>query len=302
MRTVRVASISFRRGNDVAATLQQALALVNQAGEAQPDIIVLPENCINSRETAETVPGPITAAMAERARELNCHIIIPLMQKADDGTLRNVAVLIDPQGAIVGLYQKMFPTDYEMASGVMPGTETPVFATPVGRIGMAICFDLNFSEVITGLAEAGAEIVFFVSAYEGGRQLHRWALDYGVYIVSAHREGYGYIIDKSGYILQKGDPVYGPIVVRDLNLERKILHLDYNWRKLRDVVARYGKGVHIDIYRPEAICALESRSPDLTVDAIMAEFGLESYSGYLARSRRLRLAKLRGESITPGPV
>src|SRR5690606_6188012 len=103
-------------------------------------------------------------------------------------------------------YRKMFPTDYEMEAGILPGDSTPAFETPFGRIGMAICFDLNFREVIEGLVDSGAEIVFFVSAYEGGRQLQRWALDYNVYVVLAHREGYGQIVDVSGNLLQKGDP------------------------------------------------------------------------------------------------
>ena len=97
----------------------------------------------------------------------------------------------------------------------------PVFTTPKCRFGIATCFDLNFPELITGLARGGAEIVFFVSAYEGGRQLLQAALQNNVYIVSAHRGGIGYVVDKSGTLLQKGSRTQ-PVVVRNLNLDRQI--------------------------------------------------------------------------------
>src|SRR5690606_14561134 len=101
-------------------------------------------------------------------------------------------------------------------------------------------------------------------------------LDYGVTIVSAHQQGSGAIVDPSGQLLQAGDRVYHPIIVRDLNLDRKILHLDYNWKRMNEIQAKYRKGVHMDVYRPEAIFALESRRPDLRVEEIIEEFGLET--------------------------
>ena len=63
----------------------------------------------------------------------------------------NSAVLIDPAGAILGVYHKNFPTLDEMAAGTRPCTETPVFETDFGRLGLCICFDLNYWEVGSGL-------------------------------------------------------------------------------------------------------------------------------------------------------
>jgi len=288
MRRVRVSSISFERHGDPETVLETALRLVDRAGEAQPDIIALPENCINSIASPQPVPGPITDAMASRARQYNAYIVIPLLQQADDKRLYNTAVLLDRDGSIVGEYRKMFPTDGEMKQGVIPGTKTPVFSTDFGRVGMAICFDLNFREVIQGLVAGGVEIVFFVSAYEGGRQLQHWALEHGVYITSAHRGGTGYFVDKTGRVLERGDAHYHPVITRDLNLDRFIFHLDYNHQKLPNIVRKYGRGVSIEVYRPEAIFAFESMMDDVTVADIAAEFDLESYSEYMDRSRGLR--------------
>jgi beta-ureidopropionase len=297
MRNVRVASISIQRKPTVEEGLSISLAHVNRLAPLHPNIIALPEACVNGRDTPEPVPGYITGKFAEKARDLGCYIIIPVIEQAAEG-LYNTAVLIDPKGEISGKYRKMFPTDYEMAAGVIPGEEMPVFTTEFGRIGIATCFDLNFPELIDGLAENGAEIVFFVSAYEGGRQLLQAAFQNSVYIVSAHRGGIGYVVDKSGMLLQKGSSrLYGSTVMRDLNLDRQILHIDYNWRSLKKIVLKYGPAVHIDIYQSEGVFAMEVLTDVTTVDELIKEYDLETFRGYLQRSRQLRLARLRGMKV-----
>ena len=57
MRKARVATVSFGRGPDPQATLRRALALVQQAGEGRPDIIALPEACLNDRRSAQARSG-----------------------------------------------------------------------------------------------------------------------------------------------------------------------------------------------------------------------------------------------------
>lgn len=298
MRNVRVAAVSFGRSSNRETTLHRALNLVERAGEGRPDIMALPEACMNDRATAETVPGPLTDLFAAQARKYGCYVILPLIKKEDDGRLYNVAVLLDPAGEVAGEYKKMFPTDYEMRDGIVPGEATPVFDTPFGRIGMSICFDLNFSEVIQGLSAQDVELVFFLSAYEGGRQLQRWALDYGVYVISAHRGGVGTFVDKTGHVLQKGDPNYQPVVVRDLNMDRYIFHLDNNWKQFQAMVAKYGSAIHIDVCRPEALFALESRSRKVSVADLAREFELETFKEYMQRSREYRAQALKGRLTT----
>lgn len=290
MRMARVSCISFSM--DARASVderrEKALAHIDRAAYDQPDLMVLSELCINNKETPEAMQGPITEAARERARQHNTYIALPLAQSKPDGALYNSLILLDPEGQIVGEYNKMFPTIPEMEAGICPGDSTPVFQTSFGRVGMAICFDLNFPQVIQGLSNQGVELVCFSSAYEGGRQLARWALDYGVYIASAHRGGYGTFIDKTGMLLEKGDPVYNPIITRDLNMDRKVFHLDYNHLKLEDIRKRYGRGIKIDVCRPEAIFALESRMEDVTVEQITQEYELEPFLDYLARSSCMR--------------
>ena len=299
MLQVRVASLSVRPRGDTSERLQQVGNLIERAGQFRPDFVILPEYSLSTIQTPDTVPGLIVDTMAEHARDLRSHIILPFVHQTDEGYLYNSAFWIDRTGEISGVYRKMFPTDYEMVSGLVPGESTPVFATDVARIGMAICFDLNFNEVAQGLGTGGAELVFFMSAYEGGRQLARWALDWGFYVVSAHRDGNGHVIDKTGRLLQSSTADY-PLLVRTLNLDREVFHLDYNRKHLEKISERYGAGIEIEIYTAEGIFALESRMDEVTVADISREFGLETFTQYIQRSRQARQDRLAGRSVEMG--
>lgn len=300
MRNVRVASLSVSAAGALSERLERIGPWLERAGRAKPDFIVLPEYALSDLRSPEPIPGPLVSAMAECARRWRAHVLTPLVHRTEEGRLYNSVVWLDRAGQVRGVYRKMFPTDYEMRSGLYPGEATPVFETDVGKVGVAICFDLNFAEVAQGLAAGGAEIVFFVSAYEGGRQLARWALDWGFYVVSAHRGGNGHIIDKTGRPLQASSPA-NPLMVRTLNLDRYIFHLDYNRRSLDAIVERYGAGVEVDICTAEGIFALESRMETTTVPEIARAFGLETYQEYLARSRAARRQRLAGREVVAGP-
>jgi predicted amidohydrolase len=71
----------------------------------------------------------------------------------------NVAVLIGPDGSVLGKYRKVCLPRNEVAAGVTPGDEYPVFETSIGRIGMMICYDGFFPEVARELTNNGAEII-----------------------------------------------------------------------------------------------------------------------------------------------
>ena len=182
-RYATVSSITFQgiehEGRDKA--LERGLSLIDQAAWDKPDLMVLPEVfrdlCIDMKtiaETAEPLDGPTVTALAERARKYNCYIVCPFCEKAADG-IYNSAALIDRKGKVAGVYRKYYPTIGELELGIRPGAELPVFQTDFGRLGIAICFDLNFHEVMTGLKANGAEIIAFSSMYRGGLQLLDWA-------------------------------------------------------------------------------------------------------------------------------
>lgn len=293
-RPVRIVSISYNgEGNTVEQKRERGLRMLAEAAVYQPDIVCLPETfttlglpCEAYPTAAETVPGPTTDAAAELARKHRMYVICPIVQKTDTG-LYNSAVVINRDGEILGAYHKMHPTIWEIESGVIPGTEPKTFETDFGRIGCAICFDLNHRDVIEGLASNGAEVVFFPSMYCGGLQLQIWAHDFSVFIVSAHSGGKSAVVDPLGRVL-KWSSTYEQILYRQINLDGAVFHIDYNNAHWDAIRRKYGPAVEIDIATDEAKFRLVSHHPNITVSDIASEFGLEPLPAYFSRAAKIR--------------
>jgi predicted amidohydrolase len=299
-RYVRVSSISFGGAGGggsaeekVERNLRSALEWIDQAATDKPDIIVLPEifpaTGVAAEEwvqIAQTVPGPITDAVGERARRYNAYIICPMVERKG-GKVYNSAVLIDRNGQPMGSYHKIHPTIGEIEAGITPGTDPVVFETDFGWIGCAICFDLNFRDVMEGLKGNGAEAVFFSSMYRGGLQLSIWAFDFGVWMISATPGEMSAIVDPLGKV-KATSWNYNRIISKVINLDYAVLHIDYSHPKWNDIKAKYGNGVELDVSAPEGVFCLYSHAPDVTVQDIIEEFELETRDEYFARANRIR--------------
>jgi beta-ureidopropionase len=282
-----------------------AVALLEQAALDRPDIVCLPETFtgLGCGETewfasAEPVPGPTTDAVGAAARRHGTWVICPLVERRGDQRF-NAAVLLDRNGEVAGSYHKIHPTIGEIRTGITPGTESATFETDFGRIGCAICFDLNFRDVIEGLAAGGAELILFPSMYRGGLQLSLWAFDFGVHVVSATPGEGSAIVDPLGRVLAQSS-AYQKILTRVLNLDRRVLHIDENYRQWPSIKAKYGAGVEIDVATPEAVFALVSHLPEVTVDDLIREFRLETRADYFDRSNQVREAGLRPRPAAGG--
>ncbi|MEO2002544.1 MAG: hypothetical protein ABGY41_00430, partial [Candidatus Poribacteria bacterium] len=90
-----------------------------------------------------------------------------------------------------------------------------------------------------------------------------------------------------GNVLEQSDQ-YEPIISRRVNLDYADMHIDENHRQWDAMKAKYGDAVELDILSPEARFVLYSHHPSLSVEDIIAEFGLETASEYFARSNLRR--------------
>jgi len=299
-RYVRVSTITFggahHRPTDpkeiVKSNLKAAVELFEQAMLDKPDIVALPEVFAfigvpleQWEKVAEPVDSQVVKTFCELAKKHSCWVICPFVEKEDG--LRNSAAFIDRRGNVVAIYHKMHPTIGEMEAGVIPGNEAVVVESDFGRIGCAICFDLNFKDVIEGMAKRGVEIVFFCSMYLGGLQTRIWAHDYSVFIASACTSFGGMLVDPLGRVIATSQP-YEPIVTRRLNLDVVVLHLDYNHTKFAALKERYGHAIEIDISSPEGKCMLISHSHEVSAKEIATEFGIEPLRSYFERAETMR--------------
>jgi 5-aminopentanamidase len=146
--------------------LDVCLARLEEAGAQGAELLVLPECAIpgymfESAEEAlpyaEEIPGPSTEVLEDACRRLGAHVVCGLLE-CDGDRLHNAAVLVGPDG-LIGSYRKTHLPFLGVDRFVTPGDELPVWDTPLGRIGVEICYDLRFPEVTRTLALRGADIV-----------------------------------------------------------------------------------------------------------------------------------------------
>jgi N-carbamoylputrescine amidase len=123
------------------------------------------------RGPAEAIPGPTTAAFAERARKHGMVIVLNLFER-DGERCFDCSPVIDADGSLLGRTRMIHITDYEgfhERDYYMPGdTGAPVYDTAIGRLGVAICYDRHFPEYMRALAVHGADLVVVPQAGTAG--------------------------------------------------------------------------------------------------------------------------------------
>lgn len=291
-------------------TRESLAAHLAEAARARPDLVVFPEtlNCTGLPLAewwgmAEAIPGPTFDRIAALAARYSTYVCLPLLEQQGDH-LRNTIAFIDRRGNLLGKYHKHVPTIIEMDHGVLPGTDAPAFDTDFGKIGGAICFDVNCDEVGRRLSDSGARLICFVSQFIGGQRLLHWPRDYGCYLVSAD-SARSYVVDMGGRFLgttgwEENQVMAGllpPIYSTVINMDRMLFHLADNQDKFPEMIEKYGPGLEIENHYPEAHCTIASSMDDVTIEDIVAEFDLEPWVDYLNRCRGLRHEYLRRAGI-----
>ncbi len=165
-RRVRLAAVHFRPsgGQTPMDNCRMFEPLIAKAAEQRADLVVLGETVTivglgrPSHELAEPVPGPTTDYFSGLAKQYRTHIVVSLYER-DAHLVYNVAVLLGPDGNILGKYRKVCLPRDEVAAGVTPGKDYPVFETRFGKVGMMVCYDGFFPEVARELSNRGAEVI-----------------------------------------------------------------------------------------------------------------------------------------------
>jgi len=268
-----------RKSNDL---LEPTMSRLDAAGSFHPDIACLPE--VFSNRAPESVPGPVTEKLAAWAHAHHSYVIFGL-KTTKAGRTYNSAILLDRKGEIVGQYNKAHPTEEEVKGGTTPGDDSgpPIFPTDFGRIGLQICFDVNWRDGWHRLKSQGADIVFWPSAYPAGRQLPALALSNELYIVSSTQGGASHIYDITGETLASSEEHDGWAGAA-LPLGKRLFEVDYNAAKAPQIQQKYGSRVEITWYHDSDWFTLASLDPQVTVQAVVREFGLIPLDEYIASS------------------
>ena len=188
--------------NDKDATLRKARSLIRN--ERDVDLIILPElwnigflSFDRYLSEAEDEEGPTLTCLKELAVEVNAYIHTGSFVESDNGCYYNTSYLLSPQGSILGKYRKihLFGFNSQETQILKPGCDVTVVDTPLGKLGMATCYDLRFPELFRRMTAMGAELLLVCSAWPYPR-LEAWimlnrvrALENQVFLVSANSVG-----------------------------------------------------------------------------------------------------------------
>jgi predicted amidohydrolase len=178
---LNVAIIQMNSQDDKRANIAAALDLIDRSAAAGARLVALPEvwpylgpdDVI--REQAETIPGPITEQLAQRARRHGIYIhggSIYETRPGDPG-MYNTTVVIDPMGQIIARYSKIHMYDvvldgvaeYQESATVTPGDELAITEIDGIPVGLTICYDLRFPELFRILALKGAQAIVLPAAF-----------------------------------------------------------------------------------------------------------------------------------------
>ena len=252
----KVAAIQMSSGPNIQANLDEAKKLIEQAASQGAELIVLPENFsqmpMNDEErvaNAETInDGRVQSFLSTQARVNNTWIVggtIPIKSE-EEGRAYSSSLLYNELGEQVARYNKIHMFDvlieannetYNESATTVAGDEVVVVDTPVGKLGLSVCYDLRFPELYRIMIDKGMEICAIPSAFTAFTGQSHWeplirarAIENQCYVIASaqggyhvnNRQTYGHsmIVNPWGNVL--GSVGTGPGVVMT-ELDRSIL-------------------------------------------------------------------------------
>jgi len=247
-RAVTVATVKYHPRNTHSAeeNVRQFVELVDRAVPEKTDVILLPEGMTvagtgkGDADVSEPVPGPTTEKLGELARRKHAYIIGGIYER-EAPAVYNTAVLIDREGRLVGKYRKVYLPREEIEAGLTPGNAYPVFRTDFGKIGIMICWDVEYADPARALALKGAEMIL-MPIWDGDKTLTKArAIENHVFLISATYGDNSLVLDPNGET-QAIATDNGTIALAKIDLNRRY---DDPW--LGNMRERFMKELRLDV-------------------------------------------------------
>jgi len=211
------AVIQMKSTPDVVSNLAWANGLLAQAARRGAQLAVLPENFACMTPHAEQLhgiaedfgDGPIQDALAQMAKRHGLWLVggtLPL--RNDDGRLSNACLVVDERGVLQRRYDKIHLFDantgliigggenHQESAHFAPGNEVIVINSPVGRLGLAVCYDLRFPELFRHMLAQNVEVIALPAAFTYATGQAHWdvllrarAIENQCFILAAAQEG-----------------------------------------------------------------------------------------------------------------
>ena len=264
--------------------VDQVFDILKDAIPWRPDFVCLPEAFPFAFVEKETTPqekvevsGVVLKRFAEYSKQNNCYTICPVYT-SDNGKIYNSAVVFDRNGQKIGSYKKIHLADYEIKGGFTCGPlSQPVIKTEYGPIGIQICFDIEWDDGWTMLRKQEAKIIFWPSAFAGGKCVNTKAWEHKCVVASATNKNTAKLCDISGEVIVQTGIWNSNLYCAPVNLEKAFLHTWPAVQRFDEIQKKYGRNIRITNFHEEEWTVFESLSPGLNVRDILKEFGLRTH-------------------------
>jgi predicted amidohydrolase len=246
------AVVQLASGPDRARNLAIVADLVGEAATRGARLVVLPEVVAwrgpRDAEPAqvESIPGPTSVAMAALARTHGLVLCAGswLEESPVPGRAFNTTCVFAPDGSLLGRYRKIHLFDVAIPGQVVvresdtraAGEDLVTVSTPLGMLGLSVCYDLRFPELYRRLAQAGAELLLVPSAFTFPTGAAHWevllrarAIENQCYVLAPNQTGrspHGYadygnsmVVDPWGVVLARAADGEG-VVLAEIDHER----------------------------------------------------------------------------------
>jgi predicted amidohydrolase len=204
MRKSRIGSVSFLvedKKQTINQNVEKCFYYIEEAQKNNLDFLCFPESVLtqNTKEAdraknnifpIEEYPGKFTKMICEKANQANLNIIFPNYIKAS-GIIYNQATIISRKGEILGFYRKIQPT-YTESKSIKSGDNINIITVDKIKIGVILCFDIYFPEIIRIYSYKGLELLFWPTLTHGPTQtgleaqFKSRAIDNSVHIVQSN--------------------------------------------------------------------------------------------------------------------
>ena len=193
--TFKVAAIQMPTVPDKMENLRAAERYLERLAEEKPDFVLLPEMFCCPYQTqnfpvyAEEEGGPAWEMMAGLAKTYGIYLIAGSMPERDDqGKIFNTSYVFDRQGKQIGKHRKAHLFDIDVKGGqqfkesdtLTPGNSDTVFDTEFGKMGVCICYDIRFPEMLRMTVNDGARMVFVPAAFNMTTGPAHWEISFRV--------------------------------------------------------------------------------------------------------------------------
>lgn len=184
-RKIKIAVVQMKsEQGDTSKNLQKAILFIKEAAENGANIVCLPELFYSGyhlesevlQRLAEPMDGTMVQTLCKVAREKGIFIIAGYAESVDiPGRIYNSAIFINDDGEVIGNMRKVNSWGQEKLK-FREGKEFPVYETKLGKIGIMICYDVEFPEPMRIMALKGAELVFIPAVWSIPAE-PRWHID-----------------------------------------------------------------------------------------------------------------------------